>query len=67
MSTRKSKRQPWQSGRVPFQVFLEPEVRHALRTKALEDRESMQAALQRLTEMYIAGQLPQAEPRHEHP
>lgn len=56
------KKHPWQKGRVTFQVYLRPDVRQALKEKTVSDRESMQSALQRLTEMYVAGQLPNAEP-----
>lgn len=50
----------------PIQLFLTPDERHQLRLKAVNDKETMQSALRRLTHLYINGELPQAEPQgHE--
>lgn len=45
-----------------LQVKVPADVRHEFKVKTTADRESMSAAAARLLRLYVAGQLPQAEP-----
>lgn len=47
----------------PFLVYLDPETHMQLKLKGVKQNESMRSIIRRLAGLYVAGKLPQAEPK----
>lgn len=48
-----------------LQVQIPSDLKHALRVKAAQDRESMTTAIEAVVELYVSGQLDELMPKAE--